>query len=105
MEKERQSDLIIEENVSISGQFVTIYTDWDRDGVFVSQDQSSLSMRDKGFTASFQVPADAELGKARIRVRLDSRPGLQARMLQFLEDVCMILLFMLWTRPIMMIVI
>ena len=76
VEKERQFDLIIEENVSISGQFVTIYTDWDRDGVFVSQDQSSLSMRDKGFTASFQVPADAELGKARIRVRLDSsRPS------------------------------
>ena len=72
VEKERQFDLIIEENVSISGQFVTIYTDWDRDGVFVSQDQSSLSMRDKGFTVSFQVPADAELGKARIRVRLDS---------------------------------
>ena len=41
VEKERQFDLIIEENVSISGQFVTIYTDWDRDGVFVSQDQSS----------------------------------------------------------------
>ena len=76
VEKERQFDLIIEENVSISGQFVTIYTDWDRDGVFVSQDHSSLSMRDKGFTVSFQVPADAELGKARIRVRLDSsRPS------------------------------
>ena len=76
VEKERQFDLIIEENVSISGQFVTIYTDWDRDGVFVSQDHSSLSIRDKGFTVSFQVPADAELGKARIRVRLDSsRPS------------------------------
>lgn len=42
----------------LSRTIVTIYTDWDRDGVFVSQDQSSLSMRDKGFTASFQVPAD-----------------------------------------------
>ena len=78
VEKRTSVRFSIEENVSISGQFVTIYTDWDRDGVFVSQDQSSLSMRDKGFTASFQVPADAELGgKAGYDVGY-SCPGLQA---------------------------
>lgn len=72
IERGRWFDLIIEENVSVSGQFVTIFTDWDRNGVFDKEDQASVSMRDKGFTASFQVPADAELGKTRIRVRLES---------------------------------
>lgn len=72
IEKECSFNLIIKENAITSGQVVTIYTDWNRDGVFTSEGQASIDLANKGFEYSLNVPADAELGKTRIRIRLDS---------------------------------
>lgn len=72
IEKERLFNLIIKENNIPSGQVATVYTDWNRDGVFESAGQASINVENKGFDIPLQVPVDAELGKTRIRVRLDS---------------------------------
>lgn len=72
IEKERSFNLIIKENSVPSGQIATVYTDWDRDGKFVQEGQPSIDQANKGFECILNVPADAELGKTRIRVRLDS---------------------------------
>ncbi|WP_455496548.1 GEVED domain-containing protein [Coprobacter sp.] len=72
IEKERQFNLIVKENTIPSGQVATIYTDWNRDGVLENAGQASINSENKSFEVSLQVPADAELGKTRIRVRLES---------------------------------
>lgn len=72
IEKERSFNLIVRENNIPSGQTVTVYTDWDRDGAYTSAGQATVDQANKGFEYTLNVPADAELGKTRIRVRLDS---------------------------------
>lgn len=72
IEKERSFRLIVRENNIPSGQVVTIYTDWDRDGKFTLEGQPIVDQVNKGFEYVLNVPADAKLGKTRIRVRLDS---------------------------------
>ncbi|WP_455586566.1 GEVED domain-containing protein [Bacteroides sp.] len=72
IEKERSFNLIIKENNIPAGQVVTVYTDWDRDGIFTQEEQPSIDQVNKGFECVLNVPGDAKLGKTRIRVRLDS---------------------------------
>lgn len=72
IEKERSFNLIIKENSIPAGQVATVYTDWDRNGVFTKESQPAIDPVNKGFECSLTVPADAELGKTRIRVRLES---------------------------------
>ena len=62
IERGRWFDLIIEENVSVSGQFVTIFTDWDRNGVFDKEDQASVSMRDNPDTSQIGVVSAFRIG-------------------------------------------
>ncbi len=66
-------DLVITENVSPSSQTVTMYTDWNRDGVY--EDAATEPVIDasaKSIKQTFNVPDDAKLGKTRIRVRIES---------------------------------
>lgn len=66
-------DLTVTENTDPSSQSITVYTDWNRDGVFEDTDvEPVVNASLKSFTATFNVPADAELGKTRIRVRMES---------------------------------
>lgn len=66
-------DLTVTENTDPSSQSITVYTDWNRDGVFEDSGvKPVVNSSSKGFTATFTVPADAELGKTRIRVRMES---------------------------------
>lgn len=66
-------DLVLTENSVPSSQTVTIYTDWNRDGEYEEVagdpvvDSSARSIKQ-----TFIVPDNAELGKTRIRVRLES---------------------------------
>lgn len=66
-------NLVITENVDPSGQNITFYTDWDRNGEFEkAEGQSSIDSDSKSITKTFSVPSDAKFGKTRIRVRIES---------------------------------
>lgn len=65
--------LMVNVNADPSSQVITLYEDWNRDGVYEKIDGDPVvNSSEKSFTKTISVPADAKSGKTRIRVRLDS---------------------------------
>ena len=66
--------LVMTTNADPSNLGVTVWTDWNRDGNYDRSDgETTVDAAAKSITHSLNVPADAALGKTRIRVRLDSQ--------------------------------
>lgn len=72
VEKGHSFKLTIKEDNTSPKQIITVYTDWDRDGIFQKEAQPLFSSENKETTQTLTVPTDAKPGKTRIRVRLDS---------------------------------
>lgn len=66
-------DLILNENSDPSNQTITFYTDWDCNGTFEKADgEVKTDAASKSITKTFSIPEDAQLGKTRIRVRIET---------------------------------
>lgn len=64
--------LSITQNTDPSAQAITLYTDWDRNGEFEpAAAQTEVDAQNKTTRHTLSVPATAELGKTRIRVRME----------------------------------
>lgn len=66
-------DLVLTENSVPTSQTVTIYTDWNRDGEYEQvTGEPTIDSSVRSIKQTFIIPEDAELGKTRVRVRLES---------------------------------
>lgn len=59
--------------VDPSNYTISAYTDWDRDGVFEKESRpAQITASTKSFVQTIAIPENAELGKTRIRMRIES---------------------------------
>lgn len=64
-------DLVMTTNSDPSSLSVTAWTDWNRDGSYEAAEQAA-TVSGNTITQTLTVPADASLGKTRVRVRVES---------------------------------
>ena len=59
--------------VDPSNYTLSTYTDWNRDGVFEKESRpAQVAASTKSFVQTIAIPENAELGKTRIRIRIES---------------------------------
>ena len=72
-------DLVLTTNSAPSASGVTVWTDWDRDGTYEKAgDEPTIDAASRSITQQLSVPADAQLGKTRVRVRLENNAAASA---------------------------
>lgn len=71
--------LCITQNTDPTGQSIALYTDWDRNGEFEPANaRTEVDAQNKTTRHTLSVPATAEPGKTRVRVRLEQTAGTSA---------------------------
>lgn len=69
----KEFDIILKENNDPSSQTITFYTDWDCNGTFEkAEGEVKTDAASKSITKTLSIPEDAQAGKTRIRVRIET---------------------------------